>query len=145
LRFDYSAIGDEVNVASRLEGSSKYFGVDIVASAATRDEAREFAWLEIDEVQLKNKTRSVPVFALAGSAAYATSEEFKNLRGRHEAILSAYRERRFDAAKQMASDAAMFAPLEIQGLYFYYEKRFADLAESELPAAWTPMIALEEK
>jgi adenylate cyclase len=145
LRFDYSAIGDEVNVASRLEGSSKYFGVDIVASAATRDEAREFAWLEIDEVQLKNKTRSVPVFALAGSAAYATSEEFKNLRGRHEAILSAYRERRFDAAKQMASDAAMFAPLEIQGLYFYYEKRFADLAESELPDAWTPMIALEEK
>src|SRR5260370_41459248 len=50
LRFDYSAIGDEVNVASRLEGSSKFFGVDIVASAATREEAKEFAWLEIDKV-----------------------------------------------------------------------------------------------
>ena len=65
-RFDYSALGDEVNIASRLEGSSKQFGVDIVASAATRDEAPEFAWLEIDHVKLKNKTRSVALFALAG-------------------------------------------------------------------------------
>ena len=54
-RFDYSALGDEVNIASRLEGSSKQFGVDIVASAATRDEAPVFAWLEIDHVRLKNK------------------------------------------------------------------------------------------
>ena len=69
-RFDYSALGDEVNIASRLEGSSKQFGVDIVASAATRDEAPEFAWLEIDHVKLKNKTRSVALFALAGDQAY---------------------------------------------------------------------------
>src|SRR5208283_3439952 len=60
-RFGYSALGDEVNIASRLEGSSKQFGVDIVASAATRDEAPEFAWLEIDHVKLKNKTRTVAV------------------------------------------------------------------------------------
>jgi adenylate cyclase len=38
LRFDYSALGDEVNIASPLEGSSNQFGVDIVASAATRAE-----------------------------------------------------------------------------------------------------------
>ena len=144
-RFDYSAIGDEVNVASRLEGSSKQFGVDIVASAATREEAPKFAWLEIDKVKLKNKTRSVAVFALAGDAAYASSEEFERLNARHEEILAAYRTRRFAAATQMAADAAKFAPLEIQGLYYYYEKRFAELAERDLPDAWAPMIALEEK
>src|SRR5208283_4980433 len=65
-RFDYSALGDEVNVASRLEGSTKQFGVDIIASAATRDQAPEFAWLEIDYVKLKNKTRAVALYALAG-------------------------------------------------------------------------------
>jgi adenylate cyclase len=145
LRFDYSAIGDEVNVASRLEGSSKFFGVDIVASAATREEAQEFAWLEIDKVKLKNKTRSVPVFALAGRAAYAASEEFKTLSARHGEILAAYRAGRFGCATQLAADAAKFAPLDIQGLYYFYEKRFAELAESNLPDSWVPMIALDEK
>src|SRR5260370_39351738 len=65
-RFDYSAIGDDVNVASRLEGASEVFGVDIIASASTREEARGFAWLEIDRAYLKNKTHATAVYALAG-------------------------------------------------------------------------------
>ena len=47
-RFDYSAIGDEVNVASRLEGACKIFEVDIIGSETVRSEAPDFAWLEID-------------------------------------------------------------------------------------------------
>ena len=132
-RFDYSALGDEVNIASRLEGSSKQFGVDIVASAATRDEAPQFAWLEIDHVRLKNKTRSVALYTLAGGQAYATSEEFQHLRSLHEDILKAYRARRFAAAKQMAADAAHLAPADIRGLYHYYQKRFEELGQHELP------------
>ena len=144
-RFDYSALGDEVNIASRLEGSSKQFGVDIVASAATRDEAPEFAWLEIDHVRLKNKTRTVAVYTLAGGEAYAASEEFQHLSALHEDILKAYRARRFAAANQMAGDAAHLAPANIRGLYHYYQKRFEELAEHELPETWAPMIALDEK
>ena len=144
-RFDYSALGDEVNIASRLEGSSKQFGVDIVASAATRDEAPEFAWLEIDHVRLKNKTRTVAVYTLAGGEAYARSEEFQHLSALHEDILKAYRARRFAAAKQMAVDAAHLAPANIRGLYHYYQKRFEELGGHELPETWAPMIALDEK
>ena len=144
-RFDYSALGDEVNIASRLEGSSKQFGVDIVASAATRDEAPEFAWLEIDQVKLKNKTRSVAVYALAGGQAYAESDEFRSLLTRHEDMLAAYRARKFAAARQMAEDAAPLAPGEVRGLYHYYQKRFAELAGRELPDSWAPLIALDEK
>jgi adenylate cyclase len=144
-RFDYSALGDEVNIASRLEGSSKQFGVDIVASAATRDEAPEFAWLEIDHVRLKNKTRTVAVYTLAGGEAYAASEEFQHFSALHEDILKAYRARRFAAAKQMAVDAAHLAPANIGGLYHYYQKRFEELGRRELPETWAPMIALDEK
>jgi adenylate cyclase len=144
-RFDYSALGDEVNIASRLEGASKQFGVDIVASEATRDEAPNFAWLEIDHVRLKNKTRSVAVYTLAGGQLYAESEEFQHLRALHDDILKAYRARRFAAARQMAADAAQLAPADIRGLYHYYQKRFEELDQHELPETWAPMIALDEK
>jgi adenylate cyclase len=144
-RFDYSALGDEVNIASRLEGSSKQFGVDIVASAAMRNEAPEFAWLEIDHVKLKNKTRSVAVYALAGDVAYAQDDEFQHLLALHEDILKSYRARNFLAAKQMSADAAQIAPAEVVGLYHYYQKRFAFLAEQVLPENWTPVIVLDEK
>jgi adenylate cyclase len=144
-RFDYSALGDEVNIASRLEGSSKQFGVDIVASVATRDEAPEFAWLEIDHVKLKNKTRAVALYALAGGLSYAESDAFRRLSALHEDMLAAYRARKFDAARQAAEQAAPLAPAEIAGLYDYYVKRFATLAADWLPESWTPMIALDEK
>ena len=145
-RFDYSAIGDEVNIASRLEGASKVLGVDIVASAPTREEAPDFAWLEIDRVVLKGKTRPTPVFALAGDAEYAASPQFRHLAARHQEILAAYRARDFVAAAWIAADLANLAPEEIKGLYaVYYQERFAFLATSALDPSWEPVFRLETK
>ena len=144
-RFDYSAIGDEVNVASRLEGASKMFGVDIVASASTKDEAPGFAWLEIDQVLLKGKTRPISIFALAGNANFAASIGFRELRERHEAILSAYRTREFSRAEGLAAEAESLAPEEVKGLYGYYVERFQRLSAAGVDPSWRPMIALTEK
>jgi adenylate cyclase len=145
-RFDYSAIGDEVNVASRLEGASKVLGVDIVASHPTRAAAPEFAWLEVDRLVLKGKSRAMPVYALAGDAATAASERFRELARRHDEILAAYRARNFERARRLAADAAALAPKEIQGLYTnYYQERFAFLATSDLDPSWEPVFWLETK
>ena len=144
-RFDYSALGDEVNVASRLEGSSKQFGVDVVASSATRDEAPEFAWLEIDYVKLKNKTRAVALYALAGGPDLADSDAFRRLAALHEDMLAAYRARKFGAAKKIAEEAGLIAPAEVRGLYAYNVRRFEALGAGALPESWAPMIALDEK
>jgi adenylate cyclase len=145
-RFDYSAIGDEVNVASRLEGASKALGVDIVASAPTRREAPDFAWLEIDRVLLKGKTVPTAVFALAGAADFAASAPFVELSKLHDEILAAYRARDFLAAGRLAIEAASLAPQELRGLYTsYYQERFAFLASSELGPAWEPVFTLETK
>jgi adenylate cyclase len=145
LRFDYSAIGDEVNVASRLEGASKFFGVDIVASASTRAEAKNFAWLEIDRVLLKNKTRPTAVFTLVGDAEYAASEAFRALVAQHAEMLEAYRAREFALARDLARALEETAPGEVKGLFAFYQKRFADLDVADLPPTWVPMIALDEK
>ena len=144
-RFDYSAIGDEVNIASRLEGACKIFEVDIVGSETVRAEAPEFAWLEIDSVLVKNKTRPVGLYALAGDQGVAASDEFADLSRLHEAMLAAYRSRDFEGAISMAKEASARAPVAVRGLYSYNLRRFAQLAESAQDPDWRPLIALDEK
>ena len=144
-RFDYSAIGDEVNVASRLEGACKIFEVDIIGSETTRGEAPDFAWLEIDSVLVKGKTRPVGLYALAGDAALAETEEFEHLSRIHSAMLTAYRSRDFRSAASMAKEAQARAPAAVRGLYSYNLRRFSQLAENALDPDWRPLIALDEK
>ena len=54
-RFDYSAIGDPVNVASRIESLTKFYAIDLMASEETQKAAPDFAWLEIDSVRVKGR------------------------------------------------------------------------------------------
>ncbi len=144
-RFDYSAIGDEVNVASRLEGACKIFEVDIIGSETVRSEAPDFAWLEIDSVLVKGKTRPVGLYALAGDSALARSDEFAELSRLHAAMLAAYRNRDFAAAISMAKEAAALAPAAVRGLYSYNLRQFGQLAASAQDPDWRPVIALDEK
>ena len=87
-RFDYSAIGDTVNVASRVEGESKLVGFDIVASNETRLAVPDFAWLEAGTVQLKGKSARLPVHILVGDADLAQSAPFQALSAAHAAWLA---------------------------------------------------------
>lgn len=82
-RFDYSAIGDTVNVASRVETESKIIGFDIVASDALRRAVPEFAWLEAGTVRLKGKAQRMPVHILVGDAQIASTPEFVALLQAH--------------------------------------------------------------
>ena len=107
--------------------------------------APDFAWLEIDSVLLKNKTRPVGLYALAGDQALAVSDEFADLSRVHAAMLSAYRNRDFADAVAMAKEAVSRAPGAVRGLYAYNLRRFSQLAESAQDPDWRPLIALDEK
>jgi adenylate cyclase len=145
LRFDYSAIGDEVNVASRLEGACKFFDVDIVASEATRAQAANFAWLEIDSVLLKNKAKPVAAYALAGDATLAADPQFVELAALNAKMLAAYRERDFATARALAKQARALAPESVAGLYGFNERRFAERLAEEVAPDWRPLVVLDEK
>ncbi|MEQ8965617.1 MAG: adenylate/guanylate cyclase domain-containing protein [Azospirillaceae bacterium] len=88
-RFDYSVLGDTVNVASRLEGLTKELGADILAGEATRAAAPDNAWLEIEAIAVRGRARPVRVYTLLGDAGLAESPGFHALSEAHAALADA--------------------------------------------------------
>lgn len=98
IRFDYTAIGDNVNLASRLEGLNKYYGTHILVSEPTRAQAEGFLFREVDLVRVKGKNEPVAVYELL-------KEEPASLAGFLEA-LALYRSREFDRARALFAEIA---------------------------------------
>jgi adenylate cyclase len=87
-RFDYSVLGDVVNVAARFEEATKTFGADIVVGERTAAAVSTFAFLELGTVMPRGKERAERIFALAGDEAFAASAEFRELKQAHTTFLS---------------------------------------------------------
>jgi adenylate cyclase len=144
-RFDYSILGDTVNLASRLEGVCKIFGVDVVASAAVRDAAAEFAWLDLGRVIVKGRRSPTAIFTIVGDAMAAMKSEFLEWKESHDTMLRAYEAREFaDAAKQ-AERLASHVVAPWQELYVGLQARYAVLAKTDVDSTWSPIRALEDK
>ena len=100
-RFDYSVIGDNVNVASRLEGQSKMYDVVTIVGESTTARAPDFAFLELDLLKVKGKTEATRIFALLGDDALKETRGFIDLTARHGEFLRKYRAGDWDAADQL--------------------------------------------
>lgn len=106
-RFDYSVLGDVVNVAARFEEATKTFGADIVIGERTAAEVPNFALLELGTVMPRGKDRSERIFALLGDDEFATSSPFLKLKQAHSRLLAAgndaiERKKALDECRQLA-------------------------------------------
>ena len=82
-RFDYSIVGDAVNVAARVESACKEVGSDIVLAASTARRVAHFALLDAGRVELKGKSQAQQIFVLAGDESVKNSPEFAALQECH--------------------------------------------------------------
>ena len=135
-RFDYSVLGDDANVASRLEGQTKTYLVDIIIGERTAELAPQFALLELDLIQVVGKTRPVRIFYLFGDEAVRSTEAFAVLAESHGAMIAAYRARRWAEASALIQTCRSEAPDALQEFYLLYEERIASLLPAPPPADW---------
>ena len=145
LRFDYSALGDDVNLASRLESLTKVYGVDILASEATFLLSPALAWLDVDRVVVSGRGAPTRVMTLVGDEAMAVAPAFQVLREAHENMLADYRARRFSAAAAAANRLRAAAPPRLSELYEVYADRCERYAASPPPDDWDAVTRMERK
>ena len=139
-RFDYSALGDAVNVASRLEQQTKIYGVDIIVGEETQRHATEFAYLELGSVRLRGKEQGMRLFYLAGDGQRAAEGDFLALRDRHEAALAAFRGRDWDEARAGFDACRTLAGGALDGLYDVYADQVATLRDAPPGDDWDGSI-----
>ncbi|MBU3890558.1 CHASE2 domain-containing protein [Methylosinus sp. KRF6] len=124
-RFDYSILGDVVNLTSRLEGLCKWFRVDILVSGDLRDAAAGFAWLELGAAQVVGRSAPTRIYALAGDEAFAASEAFAAWRDEHRTMMRYHAEWDFTRARAAAARMMVIVEPHWTGCYLALEQRFA--------------------
>ena len=144
MRFDYSVLGDTVNLAARLEGQSKNYGVGIVIGETTRDAVPDFASLELDLIAVKGKTEAVRIFALFGDPEMKASERFQGLAEHNAAMLEAYRSQNWAAARE-AIGRCRNVDGAVEGLYQLYEERIEAYEQEPPDADWDGVFVATSK
>ncbi|HQS14320.1 adenylate/guanylate cyclase domain-containing protein [Reyranella sp.] len=145
-RFTYSCLGDDVNLASRLEGQCKTYGVGIIVGSKTCDAIADYATLEIDLVTVKGKTEPERIFVLLGDAGLATSPAFATLVERQAAFLKLYRSAGFAEALETieACEAAAAAAGWRQSYYRMMRGRIDELIDDS-PVDWKGVYVAKDK
>ena len=147
LRFDYSVLGDTVNLASRLEGQTKEYGFSIIVGSKTAMAIKEkFAILELDFIMVKGKKEPEVIYAVAGREDTAHSERFQKLRNLTIEMLACYRSRDWEGAlaaieRGRQTDVAH----SLENLFDMYEERLLAYQESPPPPDWNGAFQLLKK
>jgi len=126
-RFNYSAMGDVVNVAARIESATKNFGVDLLVSDDVAARAGGIALLEAGEILLKGKSRPTRVHAVAGDEAMASSGDFITLSRLHDRLMAAIRSHRAAEAGRLLAACRSRSPEGMAGLYAHLAERIEQL------------------
>jgi adenylate cyclase len=145
-RLSYSLIGDAVNLASRLEGLTKVYGVPILMGETLSREIPEFAQLEVDQVRVVGREAPERIFALLGRPVMAGDKDFKAMKTAFAEMLGAYRGQQWTAAQtaltRVRETGAVFGIEKLAGLF---AERIARYSASPPATDWDGVYQAEEK
>ncbi len=142
-RFNYSVMGDVVNIASRLEGQTKDYGVLTLIGESTYQQALAsiengkpaVAFLELDLIALKGKVLPERIYAVMGNTQYATSARFQDLHAAHGELLTSYRAQDWPSASAKAR-ALSDTYEEMSGFYEMLTQRIKTYKDTPPDEDW---------
>jgi adenylate cyclase len=148
-RFDYTALGDAVNLASRLEGQSKTYGLGVILGSETaRPLEGRFAMLELDLLRVKGKMEPERVFGLMGDEAMQARPEFSVLEAVNIEMRAAYVAQNWDAAAaalDKLETAGEPLDLDLSGFAALYRRRLETLRADPPGEGWDGVHAATDK
>jgi len=147
FRFNYSVLGDTVNLASRLEGRTKDYRIPVVIGSRTAEGAKQkFAVMEIDLIMVKGKKQPEAVFTVLGRSEVEADPRCQELRDANAQMLGRFRKQRWDDANGLIARCRKFANgFDLSGLYDMYEERI-ELYRAQPPGPdWDGVYEAETK
>jgi len=143
-RMDPTVIGDSVNLASRLEGLTRIYGVDILIGASAAELVRdEFHLRSVARVQVKGKSKLVEVFTLIGARNEEVDPQLLKWLESYEEGLEKFRARDFTEAKILFSRFLEFYPDDL--LAKMYLERALEYEHAPPDDAWEAVEVFEKK
>tara|TARA_B110000503_G_C7087157_1_gene387826 strand:- start:362 stop:1345 length:984 start_codon:yes stop_codon:yes gene_type:complete len=137
-RFDYTCLGDSVNLAARLEGQSKNYGVKIILGPDTAKYVEDvYALLELDCIAVKGKTEGVRIYTVLGTHEnMLTESSYVMETAQHEKMLNLYRMQKFDTAIHFCEDLKMCFGGKMEEYYNLWILRCAEMKSANLSQNW---------
>jgi adenylate cyclase len=136
LRFDYSALGDAVNVSARIQAFAGNYGFDLVVGEDTEEiVADKYAFLELDYVAVKGRATPTHIYALMGHAHVRETKKFVELQNALQALFAAFRSKDWAAAREAIAAGRQIAG-EHQEIFDTYEERIVHYEHEPPPDDW---------
>jgi adenylate cyclase len=147
FRFNYSVLGDTVNVASRLEARTKDYRLPLVIGSRTAERAKEkFATMEIDLIQVKGKKQPEAVFTVLGRAEVDQDPRCHELKDLNAQMLACYRKQKWDEALALIDRCRKSANgFDVAGLYDMYVERIEAYRADPPGPEWDGVYEAESK